>query len=817
MYAREERHAFRRVLVVLLTLALLLSVCFPALQARADDTDSSTGETEATAGETAEDPTTGPAGGEETVCEPPDTPQTTDGSDADTYDDGKQPGSPMPDGENTAPSETASVSDDVPTEESGDVSSEESDESQTGQMPAEELPADETLTEEIAAFSMERPSHGRNELDPGSYVSTSVVYWDSMNSSESGSYSGANDARIAGIQLNGKSVSWGNSNARRWSGGAALSSYFPNASASSSTATMQSATLSITPAAGYYVTKIVIACVDPGSRSPYGCNTWEAGNAFVANFSVGTTGTASVTVSSLDFSHQSRSGNYFILVKLAPIPTPLYVEYDSGTVGKQLGGNAGSVFSQRDAWTRESTGNSFGIGGIQSEYTQYLYGYSGEPSQAGAWKHFANTVTAEAKREAAQIGYFFSGWRVEYYTTCTAQQRSNPGEGENNYTYSFSGSYGTGSAGEGEAVPLTTNCRIIAQWSPVTLTIVKETEGITGSHAFGLTLYRDGETVDAEHTLTVSGTGTASAVVSPVIPGAYSIAETNGGGNLAVGDVTLYHSVRYEPQQVSISVDDILLGTTHYELRAINTYSQAKPMLKFVKAWQNYDGTALEGDSSLLPDTVTYTVTGSGGYSGAVTLRKENGWTAVMEVPAEEAISGLTVTENTVTGFRQVGEMTVTTQPDDENQLVYTVYSATNRLCTASVTVKKTVTGNMGDRTKPFTFHMTVDGEPYVADFTLASGEEMVIEHVPIGSAVVITESGNDGYEFSAEVTNIGGESVNGSTVSFTVSPEGNCVTVTNRKEALIDTGVTVDFAPYILLLAAGLTGAAVVCRRRHW
>ncbi|MDD5864634.1 MAG: DUF5979 domain-containing protein [Firmicutes bacterium] len=808
MDAREDRHALRRILVTLLVLTLVLSVCFPAFQARAEDTSDGEVLTEATEFESVAteaaatvESTSDTEAEPDDITNPVETPPETDPGTYDQNQNPQQEADPLQTGDPTEPTETEASEDTVPTEE--EVSSEIDDEETMNAVDAAEF----------SLYAM------GNELDPNSYRGTSKVYWDTMNNSENGSYGGTKDARIASVRLNNTDVVWGNSNATSWSGGTALSTYFPGATASGSTDTMRNASLVITPAAGYYVTKIVIACVDPQAHSPYSCHTWAAGNAFVANFSVGTSGAAAVTVSSLDFSHRSRSANYFILIKLAPVPTPLYVEYDSGTVGGMLSGNAQSVFAQRDAWTSGSGSNNYGTGGVQSEYTQYQYAYAGESSQAAGWKHYANTVTPDAKREAAQLGYYFTGWKVEYYTHCTAQEQSNPAPGENRYVYSFSGSYGTGSAGEGTEVPLTTNCRIIAQWAPVTLTIVKETEGITGSHTFGLTLYREGEQVGEEHMLTVSGSAAASTAVSPVVPGTYTIQETSGGGNLTVDGTTLYHTLRYEPQQLTITTDSILQGTTHYELKAINTYTQAKPMLKFTKVWKNSDGTALSGDSSLLPDTVSFTITGRNGYSGSVTLRKADGWSAVMEVPEGEEIAGLTVTENSIPGFRQVEEIAVSEQADEENQLVYTVYTATNQLCVASITVQKTVTGNMGDRTKPFSFQATVDGDPFGEPFTLTNGEKTTIENVPIGSVVVITETGNAGYEFSAEVTNTDAETVSGSTVTFSVSPEGNCVTITNRKEALIDTGVPVDFIPQLLLLIVGAIGlaAGIAGKRRDW
>lgn len=82
---------------------------------------------------------------------------------------------------------------------------------------------------------------------------------------------------------------------------------------------------------------------------------------------------------------------------------------------------------------------------------------------------------------------------------------------------------------------------------------------------------------------------------------------------------------------------------------------------------------------------------------------------------------------------------------------------------TGSLTVTKTVTGNMGDKSKEFTFTVTlsdstVNGEygdmkfvSGVAEFTLKHGESKTAEGLPAGITYKVTETGNEGYDVSCK------------------------------------------------------------------
>lgn len=129
-----------------------------------------------------------------------------------------------------------------------------------------------------------------------------------------------NGAGVTAVTLNGTAVTWQDSNKTGAASGAALSSYYISASNRNE----QSVELAITAEKGYYVSRIVVACIDPHGQSPYSCQTWSAGNAYNVPFSLADSvkqndGTfkLSIQLNSKNFCHSSNSnGNhgYYILI-----------------------------------------------------------------------------------------------------------------------------------------------------------------------------------------------------------------------------------------------------------------------------------------------------------------------------------------------------------------------------------------------------------------------------------------------------------------------------------------------------------------------
>ena len=151
-----------------------------------------------------------------------------------------------------------------------------------------------------------------------------------------------------------------------------------------------------------------------------------------------------------------------------------------------------------------------------------------------------------------------------------------------------------------------------------------------------------------------------------------------------------------------------------------------------------------------------------------------------------------------------------------------------------AIKVSKNVTGNMADKNKSFSFTATLsgDGDPVFGDqpqgssvsinngnktatFTLKDGDSVTIAGVSPGATMTITETGADGYETSAEGISGGSFNKNARQYTFTVPENTGEVAFTNDKTVIVDTGIKLDFMPYVLILGAAATGAALLLRRR--
>ena len=315
------------------------------------------------------------------------------------------------------------------------------------------------------------------------------------------------------------------------------------------------ATLTITPATGYYVTSVTIVCSayvgegsgDPQSDSftvtykrisPYSCATYSNDQAYESAFTLsnasGSALTLSVDISSLYFSHDgytlttyatNDSGEtlyyqlnsdgtvnydgttttendypvykddgvqavYFILIEVAEIPTPAYVEYDFGEIVNYIQTEVGtdssnySAFSTASGWTATATTtttsedgttttvdkNTYNdtystTGGVLTDDTQYRYAYDKTNNTTGynSWVHYTNSITEAAIAQAAAAGYVFAGWAVTYYSTAKATATSNS---YNNYSISFSDASTnyTTLVLEDTSLTIIGNVRLVAQW-----------------------------------------------------------------------------------------------------------------------------------------------------------------------------------------------------------------------------------------------------------------------------------------------------------------------------------------------------------------
>ena len=267
---------------------------------------------------------------------------------------------------------------------------------------------------------------------------------------------------MTAVTLNGAAVTHQDSNKTGTANGMAPSSYYISASNRNE----QSVELAITAEKGYYVSRIVVACIDPHGQSPYSCKTWSAGNAYDVPFSLARSvkqndGTfkLSIPLNSKNFCHSSNGSNhgYYILIQVAPIPKPVYVEYDYGNVLTLCGNNAklAEALNNSAWWTTEGSDNAYGIGaGKFVANTKFEYNYSAV-SDIQNWKHTTNSISLTAMAAVTPKNVEFLGWEVTYYAKCT----------RNGNELTFSEQVGTSSnIGEGQSLNVYTHAKLVAKW-----------------------------------------------------------------------------------------------------------------------------------------------------------------------------------------------------------------------------------------------------------------------------------------------------------------------------------------------------------------
>ena len=157
----------------------------------------------------------------------------------------------------------------------------------------------------------------------------------------------------------------------------------------------------------------------------------------------------------------------------------------------------------------------------------------------------------------------------------------------------------------------------------------------------------------------------------------------------------------------------------------------------------------------------------------------------------------------------------------------------TNTYSAGTLSVSKTVTGNLGDKDKYFEFKVTLTGEAgktygdsyrvtggsYTTNpevVTIVAGEEkeytfmlkhdetISIANLPYGVKYTVTETVADGYTTSAT----------GDTGKINAAEQ--TAAFTNTKSGTIDTGVTTENLPYVLLIGfVVLAGAALLIKRK--
>lgn len=167
-----------------------------------------------------------------------------------------------------------------------------------------------------------------------------------------------------------------------------------------------------------------------------------------------------------------------------------------------------------------------------------------------------------------------------------------------------------------------------------------------------------------------------------------------------------------------------------------------------------------------------------------------------------------------------------------------------NIFASRSLTVTKTVAGNMGDRTKEFSFTLNLTANDKLTSgttvtavktaqngttsnvtvtvgsdctFTLKHGETLAVPGLPEGTSYTVTETKDDDYTTTVASTGgTGSFDADNNKVSNTMGSTGNTEAFTNTASKTVDTGIILDIAPYIIIFIIAIVGAILFFGRKR-
>ncbi|MGN1252876.1 MAG: Cna B-type domain-containing protein [Muribaculaceae bacterium] len=353
-----------------------------------------------------------------------------------------------------------------------------------------------------------------------------------------------------------------------------------------------------------------------------------------------------------------------------------------------------------------------------------------------------------------------------------------------------------------------------------TFTIAPETGSIVTADEFSAWASKPGNS--ATVTITVNASDkTSSSTLSGLPTGTYTVTETT-----TQHDGTTYATTVNGSSGTSGTLTVTKNGTA--SISFVNT-ANTKFSYQAEKYWNDYSNAF-----GKRPDKLTltlYRAVDSGLHvevenAPAPTVTKDEAsnkwvytWSDISKYDSDGNAYTYSVDESTVpTGYTKSGDYGS---------------SVTNDLITQKVTVTKTVTGNMGDVNKDFTFIVRPvdsngdaittkpDGVTDAVWNTLNStfklngsskkSQEIVI---PYGSSIVITETAEANYSPTYQLDS--DTPTSGNSCEIQNIAADHTVAFTNDNTATIDTGIALDDMPYMLLLGGALAMLAVLLVRRR-
>lgn len=150
----------------------------------------------------------------------------------------------------------------------------------------------------------------------------------------------------------------------------------------------------------------------------------------------------------------------------------------------------------------------------------------------------------------------------------------------------------------------------------------------------------------------------------------------------------------------------------------------------------------------------------------------------------------------------------------------------TNQYNAGTLTVSKTITGNMADMNKKFDFTVTftagdndvlrstinttadVTWNDYTATFALGHGDSITFSNIPAGATYTVTED-KENYTIAAEDYSDSEKVIS--------AGDQDTVAFTNELTTEVDTGIALDNAPYMIVLALVVVAGVMMMKKRSY
>ena len=297
--------------------------------------------------------------------------------------------------------------------------------------------------------------------------------------------------------------------------------------------------------------------------------------------------------------------------------------------------------------------------------------------------------------------------------------------------------------------------------------------------------------------------------------------------------------------------DDGFGGIVYIDEREVSVYKLYKLVGDGVSPAETFtlvqvgDGVVKDGDALSAPALGTITgaafaegAASANGTEGAITialpeyervgvyeytLAEVAGTTAGVSYYANTIRLVVTVINDNETGRLRIAAVHTESIGAEKSDTFPNTYSA------GKLNISKTVTGNLGDLTKYFTFTVTLtgeDGRTYADSFAVSGGsnernpsviklgepttfylksdDTITIANLPYGVSYTVTEDTPEDYTLTK------------SGDSGTVNSALQTASFTNNKGGDPDTGISLDSIPYVITLALVVAGAAVLTMKKR-